>query len=125
MKQQILTLFVLTLIFVTMFYFGGYVLMVGLGVIGLTTIIFISFAMGAKVSRLLMTEGARLAIESTSRNDEHDAAKIKALSDLTREAMKAKNSAWQTNDTYPALSPFNTVDGTFTIAGLEDEEVDE
>lgn len=123
MKQQLFTLLVLGILVSVLFYFGGYALLVGLGVIGLTAIIFGSFALGARWARSLMSEGARLAIESASRNDAHDAIKIKAMADLGRELVKARNQVLPAGDSYPALPPLSgVVDGSFTIAGLEDEE---
>ena len=125
MKQTILIIFVLSVILAILFYLGGYVLMAGLGAIALTTIIFMAFALGVKWAHRLMTDGAKLAIESTSNNDKHDALKIQALADLTREAIKAKHESLSKTTGYPALPLLNTVEGTFTIAGLEDEEEDQ
>lgn len=125
MKQTILIIFVLSIILATLFYVGGYALMVGLGALALTTIIFMAFALGVKWAHRLMTAGAKLAIESTSNNDKHDALKIQALAGLTREAIKAKQETLSRTTGYPALPPLNTVEGTFTIAGLEDEEEDQ
>ncbi len=120
MKQSLITVFTFSLILATLFYFGGQVLIAGLGVIGLTTIILLSFAIGSNWTRKLIADGAQIAIESASRNDEHDATKIKALSDLTREAIKAKNESLAAGSGYPAL-PASFVEGNFTIAGLDEE----
>ena len=114
---------VFSIILATLWYFGGYALLVGLGAIGLTVVIFMSFALGVKWSHKLMVTGAELAINSQAKNDEYDAVKIKALSELTREAIKAKQEALPAPQAgYPALPPFNAIDGTFTIAGLDKNE---
>ncbi len=120
MKQTLITMSTFGLILATLFYFGGLVLMVGLWVICLTAIILLSFAIGSWWSRKLMADGAQIAIESASRNDQHDAEKIKALSDLTREAIKAKYDSLPAGNGYPAL-PASFVEGNFTIAGLDEE----
>lgn len=121
--SMIFNLSVFSIILAILWYFGGYALLVGLGAIGLTAVIFASFAFGVKWSHKLMTDGARLAIDSQAKNDEYDAVKIKALSELTREAIKAKQEALPAPQVgYPALPPFNTIDGTFTIAGLDESE---
>ena len=93
---------------------------------GLTSVIFLSFALGVKWAHKLMTDGAKLAIESASKNDEYDAVKVKALAELTREAIKAKHETLPAPQTgYPALPPINAIDGTFTIAGLENEDIEQ
>lgn len=126
MKRTIITMMffltVFSIILAILWYFGGYALLVGLGAIGLTAVIFASFALGVKWSHKLMVTGAKLAINSQAKNDEYDAIKIKALSELTREAIKAKREELPASQGYPALPPFNAIDGTFTIAGLEETE---
>ena len=63
------------------------------------------------------------AIENQSRNDQYDAVRIKALSELTWEAIKANREELPAPQAgYPALPPFNAIDGTFTIAGLDETE---
>ncbi len=124
MKQTIITVIALSLLLAILFYFGGVILMAGLGVIGLVAVILLSFAIGSSWTRKLIADGAKIAIESASRNDEHDATKIKALSELTRDAIKAKAEGLQANSGYPAL-PQSFVEGAFTIAGLESEEIEQ
>src|SRR5262245_21441336 len=87
MKQTILIVSVLSILLAILFYLGGYILMVGLGGLALSALIFGAFILGAKWAHQLMTDGAKLAIESVSNNDKHDALKIQALADLTREAI--------------------------------------
>lgn len=125
MKHIILIILLVSTFLGILFYVGGYTLMAGLGALALTTIIFAAFSLGVKWAHRLMSDGARLAIESASNNDKHDALKIQALADLTREAIKAKQESLSHPTGYPALPPLNTVEGTFTIAGLEDEEEDQ
>jgi hypothetical protein len=125
MKQTVLTVCVLSIILATLFYLGGYILLTGLGALALTAIIFTAFALGARWANKLMTDGARLAIESTSNNDRHDAIKIQALAGLTREAIKAKNESLPPPSGYPALPPLDAIEGDFSIAGIEDEEVEQ
>jgi hypothetical protein len=127
MRQAILVMFLVSVLLAALWYFGGYALLAGLIAITLVIVIFGAFALGASWSRKLMGDGARLAIESSSRNDQFDAVKIKALAELTREAIKAKNEALPAPGGFPALPPFNygqnTIDGAFTIAGLDEEQI--
>lgn len=125
MKMWIIVLSFVGVILAVLAWFGGTPFFIGLGVVALTVIILVSFALGGYWTFTTMKEGARLAIESASRNDEHDATKIKALSELTREAIKAKNEAQANGGGYPALPPLNAIDGSFTIAGLESEELEQ
>ena len=128
MKQTILTVTTLSLVLAVLFYFGGIVLMAGLGVIGLVAVILLSFAIGSYWTKNLIMSGAQIAIESTSRNDEYDTRKIEALSnygkDVAKEAIKAKNKSLPAGSGYPALPP-SFVEGSFTIAGLDDEEMEQ
>ena len=126
MKQTIMVTLVTTTLLAGLFFLGGYYLLAGLGAVGLTTIIFLAFGLGAQWCRKLMTDGARLAIEAASRNDDHDARKIAALAKLTGEAIRIKTEAPANNSYplvtgYPALPP-TTTDGAFTIAGFDDNE---
>jgi hypothetical protein len=68
--------------------------------------------------------GAEIAIRSAGQNDAHDAIKIKALAALAQETMKARNQSPPPAAGYPALPPFTAADGSFTIAGLESEELE-
>jgi hypothetical protein len=117
MKITIVLVLMLTFILATLFYLGGYVLLAGLGAIALTSLLILAFAIGSSWTRKLINDGARIAIEATSRNDQHDAQKITALAGLTREAIKAKMDSL---NGYPALP--DIVDGSFTITGLESED---
>jgi len=124
MKQVIILMLLVAALSGGLLYAGGTVLAIGLGVLTLTTIILVAFALGGWWTARTMRLGAKLATEAASRNDQHDAVKIKALAQLTREAIKAKNQALPTEARYPALPPlpFESVEGTFTIAGLDEEE---
>lgn len=125
MKQTIITLFLLAALFAGLFYIGGYVLLAGLGAIGLTFLIVFAFAVGSQWTKRMIQTGAEIAIRSAGQNDAHDAIKIKALAGLAEETMKLKNQPLQLPAAgYPLLPPFSAVDGTFTIAGLENEDID-
>lgn len=119
MKQTIFLIVITTGFLAGLIYLGGAALAIGLGAISLTAVIFGAFALGSWWTAKVMAAGAKIAITSAGQNDAHDAMKIKALAGLTQEAIKAKNLP---PANYPIL-PFNTVDGTFTIAGLDDTEV--
>lgn len=125
MKQTIITLFLFSALFAGLFYIGGYILLAGLGTIGLTFLIVSAFALGSQWTKRMIQTGAEIAIRSAGQNDAHDAIKIKALAGLAEETMKVKNQPLQPPAAgYPLLSSFNTVDGRFTIAGLENEDID-
>lgn len=89
-------IFVLVALFASFFYFGGPVLLIILG--GLTLIVshLGAYLMGEKRSekraeRLIKT-GAGIVTSAVSRNDQYDAVKIKAMSNLLQEAVKANGS---------------------------------
>ncbi len=127
-KPIVITTLLLAVILAVLFYFGGYVLMFGLSVLGLTAVILLSFAIGSYWTKNLIMSGAQIAIESTSRNDEYDTRKIEALSnygkDVAKEVIKVKNEGLPAGSGYPALPP-SFVEGSFTIAGLEDERMEQ
>lgn len=123
MKRTIVTLFLLGALIAGLFYIGGYVLLAGLGAIGLTAVIVSAFALGSLWTKRMIQVGAEIAIKSAGQNDSYDAVKIKALAGLAQETMKVRNQLPAPSAGYPAL-PFNTVDGSFTIAGLESEELE-
>jgi hypothetical protein len=126
MKQTVITLFFFTALIVGLFYIGGYVLLIGLGAIGLTGVIVTAFAAGSRWTKQTMQAGAEIAIRSAGQNDAHDAMKIKALAGLARETMKVKNQPLAPPAAgFPLLPPFNAVDSSFSIAGLESEDVDQ
>lgn len=130
MKQIILVVLTLSIVTATLFYLGGYMLLIGLGAMALTALLVLAFAIGSSWTRKLINDGARIAIESTSKNDQYDAVKIQALANLTREAIKAKQEALPNNAGYPALPmgdtmpQFDTIDANFTITGLESEDIE-
>ncbi len=125
--SPIIALVIVAVTLIGLAYIGGMAFFVGLGAVALTALILV--AVGAWWNRRAMLDGAQLAINSASKNDEHDASKIKALADLTREAIKARNQATASAPTapavggFPALPPFGgeVVETSFTIAGLEEE----
>lgn len=126
MKQTVITLFLFTALIAGLFYIGGYVLLAGLGTIGLTFLIVSAFAVGSLWTKRMIQTGAEIAIRSTGQNDAHDAVKIKALAALAQETMKVRNQPVPPPAAgYPLLPPFNAIDGAFTIAGLESEELEQ
>ncbi len=126
-KPIIITTLLLTVILAGLFYAGGSVLAMGLGIIFATGIILASIALGSYWTRMLIADGAQIAIESASRNDEFDTRKIEALSnygkDVAKETIKAQNKSLPAGSGYPALPPPPSfVEGrSFTIAGLDEE----
>jgi hypothetical protein len=124
MKQTILFTMLLVTLVAGLFYLGGFWLAVGLATLATTGIIFAAFALGSFWTAKTMVAGAQIAIKSAGQNDAHDALKIKALAALAQETMKIRNQSPPPAVGYPALPPFNAVDGSFTIAGLESEDVE-
>lgn len=124
MKRTIISLFLFATLIAGLFYIGGYILLVGLGAIGLTGLIVSAFVLGSLWTKRMIQVGAEIAIRSAGQNDAHDAIKIKALAGLAQETMKVRNQPRQAAG-YPLLPSFNAVDGTFTIAGLESEDVEQ
>jgi hypothetical protein len=123
MKQTAISLFLLVALIAGLSYAGGYVLLAGLATIGLTFLIVSAFTLGSLWTRRMIQTGAEIAIRSAGQNDTHDAIKIKALAALAQETMKVKNQQLPPPPTsgYPQLPPFSAIDGSFTIAGLEEE----
>lgn len=125
MKQTIITVFLITALVAGLFYIGGYVLLVGLGTIALTGLIFSAFFLGSLWTKRMIQVGTEITIRVVEQNNTHDTVKIKALADLTQETVKAKNQAVPpATNGYPRLPPFNAIDGHFTIAGLEGDDTE-
>lgn len=124
MKTIIPLTLVLSALAAILFYFGGVVLLTGLGAISLLLLAGLAFFIGHRWTLRTMQAGAQIAIDAASNNDRHDAQKIQALSGLTREAIKARQADFQQTKKasgLPALPAWTAVDGQFTIAGLDDE----
>lgn len=118
MKATIVITIISSLILSSLFYFGSSVLLMGLAIIGIVIVILAIFVGGLICARTLINDGAQIAIASTNNNDKHNAAKIGALTGLTREALKIealkiKNSS----NGQPALPEYT--EGEFTISGLD------
>jgi hypothetical protein len=124
MKQTIISLVLLATLIAGLFYFGGYILLAGLGAIALTFLVVSAFSLGSLWTRRMIQIGAEIAIKSAGQNDAHDAIKIKALAGLAQETMKTRNQLPSPAAGYPVLPPFSAVDGSFTINGLDSEEVE-
>jgi HAMP domain-containing protein len=124
MKRTVFFSVLGTVLLAGLFYLGGFWLAVGLATLATTVIIFAAFALGSWWTAKTMVAGAQIAIRSAGQNDAHDAMKIKALAALAQETMKVRNQPSPATG-YPLLPPFNAVDGTFTIAGLESEDVEQ
>ena len=135
MKHVISTFFIiffLTGIALGIWYAGGLVLAIILGVLGLSTIVLVAFTLGSRWSRKMIQEGARIAISSGAVNDQHDALKTKALAELVGHALKQfKHNTPPTGfPAMPSLPPIpdqplmltDYSEANFTIAGLDDED---
>jgi hypothetical protein len=134
--QKILIILVLVAIGVTWWQFGGTVLAIILGTIGLTTLLAIAFILGGRWTFKAIETGARIAIQSSAVNDQHDALKTKALAELVGQAFKLVRANQRLPGAvgFPALPVMDvkvpdkpllsdgTLDADFTIAGLDDEE---
>lgn len=104
--QKILLYLILVGTAAAWWQFGGAVLAISLGVIGLTALIFIAFTLGSLWTHKSMQTGANLVIQSTSKNDEHDAIKMRALAEVLNQALKfshTQQQKLQTSHQYPPL----------------------
>ena len=70
--QTILIMLVLAAIGVTWWQFGGTVLAIILGTIGLTALLAIAFLLGGRWTFKAIETGARIAVQSSAVNDQHD-----------------------------------------------------
>jgi hypothetical protein len=86
--QMILIILVLAAIGVTWWQFGGTVLAIILGTIGLTTLLAVAFLLGGRWTFKAIETGAKIAVQSSAVNDQHDALKTKALAELVGQAFK-------------------------------------
>jgi len=101
---------------------------IGLAVITLTSIVFAAFALGSWWTRQTLMDGAQLANERATATDQYDAIKMKAITDLIREIIKLKSENLSPPHEFPALplSKYQAVEGSFTIAGLDEiDDLDE
>jgi len=135
MKHVISTfiiIFILTGIALGVWYAGGVVLAIILGVLGLSAIMLAAFTLGSRWSRKMIQEGAQIAISSGAVNDQHDALKTKALAELVGHALKQfKHNAPPAGfPAMPSLPPIpdhplmltDYSEANFTIAGLDEED---
>ena len=134
--QAILIILVLAAIGVTWWQFGGTVLAIILGTIGLTALLAIAFLLGGRWTFKAIETGAKIAVQSSAVNDQHDALKTKALAELVGQAFKLVRANQRTSAAagYPALPMLDvnvtgkplltdgTLDANFTIEGLDDED---
>jgi hypothetical protein len=134
--QTILIILVLAAIGVTWWQFGGTVLAIILGTIGLTALLAITFLLGGRWTFKAIETGAKIAIQSSAVNDQHDAIKTKALAELVGQAFKLVRTNQRSPGAagFPALPVMDvnvpgkpllsdgTLDADFTIAGLDDED---
>jgi hypothetical protein len=134
--QMILIILVLAAIGVTWWQFGGTVLAIILGTIGLTTLLAIAFLLGGRRTFKAIETGAKIAVQSSAVNDQHDALKTKALAELVGQAFKLVRANQRSPGAagFPALPMMNvnvpgkplltdgTLEANFTIEGLDDEE---
>ena len=130
--QKVIIILVVAAIGVTWWQFGGTVLALVLGTIFLTSLLALAFFLGGRWTYKAMQDGARLAIQSSALNDQHDALKTKALAELVGQAFKLvkANQGTPASVGFPALPVIEggkpllaegTLDADFTIAGLDDE----
>jgi hypothetical protein len=134
--QIVLIILVLAAIGVTWWQFGGTVLAIILGTIGLTALLAIAFLLGGRWTFKAIETGAKIAVQSSAVNDQHDALKTKALAELVGQAFKLVRANQRSSGAagYPALPMLDvtvpdkplltdgTLDANFTIEGLDDED---
>lgn len=122
MKYLMIGLILVNLLMGLLWYaFGGLVLAVILVTLILVALLIATFALGSWWSSKLMERGARIALQAQTSDDRRDSLQINALTGLVKETLRIRSN--QNNGlSYPSL-PFGeeTVDASFTIAGLEDE----
>jgi hypothetical protein len=125
MKRTILTLIGLTaLAGVAYAILQTTWLLIALVVVGGVLLILGVFFAGVYVARDMMGRGADIALKAQQLNDQWDAAKMAGLAHFGREIVKVKGDALAiSGQQYPALPPLGTLDGNFTIAGLDNDEV--
>jgi len=137
MLQTILIILVLVAIGVTWWQFGGTVLAIILGTIGLTALLAMAFVLGGRWTFKAIETGAKIAVQSNAVNDQHDALKTKALAELVGQAFKLVRANQRSSGAagFPALPMLDvngpggkplltdgTLDANFTIEGLDDED---
>ena len=133
--QLVLIILVLAAIGVTWWQFGGTVLAIILGTIGLTTLLAMAFILGGRWTFKAIEAGAKIAVQSSAVNDQHDALKTKALAELVGQAFKLVRANQRSSGAgFPALPVLDvkvpgkplltdgTLDANFTIEGLDDED---
>ena len=122
MKQtSAILIFVSFILGVLWLAYGGLALAIALGMLVFLTCLLLAFGLGSWWSSQLMERGARIALQAQSNDDRRDMVQMRAMSGLVKEVLKVRNIA--VNDSqYPAL-PIGeeTVEGTFTVSGLEEE----
>jgi hypothetical protein len=104
-------------------------LLVGLLVVVSILILLGVFFAGVYVARDMMRQGADLVLRGQKLNDQYDALKMAGLANFGREITRIKANVatvapMNGQPQYPALPAFSTLEGDFSIAGLEDEEIE-
>lgn len=100
-------------------------LLIGLVIIGLVLLILGVFFAGVYVARDMMQKGAGIALEAQQLNDQWDAAKMAGLANFGKEVIKIKSDSISAGQQYPALPPMTPINGEFTIAGFDGEEIEQ
>jgi len=107
--QKIVLYLVIVGTAVAWWQFGGAVLAVTLAGVALTALIFAAFALGSIWTHKSMQTAANLIIQSTTKNDEHDAMKMRALADVLNQALKFSQRQHQ-SPSYPPLTVIDAPD---------------
>jgi uncharacterized membrane protein len=80
------------------------------------------FFAGVYVARDMMQRGADIVLKGQQINDQWDTAKMKGLADFGKEIIRVKTDSVAASQQLPALPPLTAIDGSFTIAGLDEVE---
>lgn len=122
----IFALFSLAVLLGGLAWFGGLPLLVGLGGLMLGASHLGAYHLGEmraerRAERLIKT-GAALVKDAVTRNDEQDTAKIKAITGLLQETVKASRTTGPTSLPLPALGPGAPAALTFEEGVFEELE---
>ena len=122
MKHTLMGLISASLLIGLLWYtFGGLALVVTMLSLVLITLLIGAFSLGSWWSSQLLERGANIALKAQTGDNRREASQINALAGLMKETLKLGGGLNQAPP-YPSL-PFGeeTVEASFTIAGLEDE----
>ncbi|MEM7032018.1 MAG: hypothetical protein AAF629_20865 [Chloroflexota bacterium] len=106
--------------------YGGIVVTIIFVTLAITTLLISAFGLGSWWSTRLIQQGATIALQAQSSDDQRDITQIKALASLVKETLRFQQPA-PSQQTYPLLKletervgAIEAIDADFTIAGLDE-----